>query len=327
MAKATLLIVDDHLQDFDLIVDIFSQQDYLVKSASSGWAALALIENALPDLILLDIEMPGMSGYEVCTQLKTNPYTRDIPVIFVSVSDQLFDKVKAFSVGAVDYVSKPYQIEELLARVNTHLTLKKLTKELAKKEQALQQEVKKRQEYEKILEEIIHIDYLTKTFNRRHFTELGQQEIARAHKNNLPIALVLVTIDHFKDIINAYGHNIGNKILVNLANLCQSKIRDEDILCRYDESEFAIILPNTSKEAAKKMGARLHQVVYQSFMVTGRTNILITVSIGISFWHGGIELEMDLESLLDQAKQSLILAQEKGGNRLEIIEHPHQIKE
>ncbi len=319
MAKATLLIVDDHLRDFDLIVDVLSQQDYLVKSAPSGWGALQLIESTAPDLILLDIEMPGMSGYEVCTRLKANPQTQDIPVIFVSVSDQLFDKVKAFSVGGADYITKPYQIEELLARVNTHLALRDLTRELAEKNQELQYEIAKRQEYEQILEEMAHTDHLTKVLNRKYFIELAEKEIDRSREKNLPLAVILLDIDDFKKVNIAHGHLIGDKILLNLAKLCQSKIRDGDIFARYAGEEFVILLPNATIETAQKTAERLRQVVFQSFMVTGRANILITISLGVAGWDGIGDLSLD--GLLEKSDQALFKAKQAGRNRVVVWEN------
>jgi len=313
MAKATILIVDDHLRDFDLIVDVLSQQDFLVKSATSGWSALTLIESAPPDLILLDIEMPSMSGYDVCAQLKNNPQTQDIPIIFVSVSDQLFDKVKAFSVGGADYISKPYQIEELLARVNTHLALRELQKDLAQKNQELENEITKRKAYEQLLEKMVHTDYLTKVLNQRYFLELAAKEIERAQQKNSPIALIILDIDHFNDINDTYGHLIGDKILQNLANLCQTKIRDGDIFARYGGEEFVILMPNTKIEAAQKIAERIRQSVFHSFMVTGRENVLITISLGITCWDGIRELNLD--DLLDKADQALFEAKEAGRNR------------
>jgi len=318
MAKATLLIVDDHLRDFDLIVDVLSQQDYLVKSSTTGWGALKLIESTAPDLILLDIEMPGMNGYEVCLQLKTNPQTQDIPVIFVSVSDQLFDKVKAFSVGGADYITKPYQIEELLARVRTHLALRDLTKELAEKNQELQREISKSREYEQILEKMAHTDYLTKVLNRRYFFELARKEIERSQQKNLSLAMIILDIDHFKNVNDTHGHLIGDKILVNLANLCQSKIREGDIFARYGGEEFVILMPNATRDAAQKTAERIRQVVFQSFMVTGRVNILITISLGVVCWDGFGEIS--LEGLLDKADQALYKAKQAGRNQVIIWE-------
>lgn len=111
-----ILIVDDKLQNLRLLFDMLSDQGYKVRGAPSGKIALTVARSALPDMVLLDINMPEMDGYEVCQRLKADPITRDIPVLFVSAMGEVFDKVKAFSVGGVDYIAKPFQIEEALTR-------------------------------------------------------------------------------------------------------------------------------------------------------------------------------------------------------------------
>ncbi|MGB0388426.1 MAG: adenylate/guanylate cyclase domain-containing protein [Ardenticatenaceae bacterium] len=130
---ANILVVDDTRPNLRLLVNILSENGYKVRPASNGPRALAVAKESLPDLILLDINMPGMSGYEVCEQLKAHEPTRDIPVIFISVLSEVLDKVKGFAVGGVDYITKPFQVEELLARVRTHLTLRNLQSQLQEK--------------------------------------------------------------------------------------------------------------------------------------------------------------------------------------------------
>ncbi len=136
--KANILIVDDNLQGLRLLMGILTEQ-YDVRPANSGQTALRSISSKLPDLILLDIEMPEMNGYEVCKQLKASPETKDIPVIFISALDEPFDKVKAFNVGGVDYITKPYHVEEVLARISTHLSLFRLQQESQQLNERLRQ--------------------------------------------------------------------------------------------------------------------------------------------------------------------------------------------
>jgi two-component system sensor histidine kinase/response regulator len=129
-SQTDILIVDDTPNNLVLLSAILHQQHYSVRKALNGKMALRSVAMKPPDLILLDIKMPEMNGYEVCTQLKADPKTQDIPVIFLSALDDVLDKVKAFEVGGVDYITKPIQAEEVLARVKTHLTLRQLTKTL-----------------------------------------------------------------------------------------------------------------------------------------------------------------------------------------------------
>ena len=135
--KANILIVDDAIANLRLLIGILTDSGYRIKPASSGKHALSTAQTEPPDLILLDIKMPKMDGYEVCEHLKADERTRDIPVIFISALNEVLDKVKAFSVGGVDYITKPFQIEEVLARLETHLTLRDLQKQVEAREKAL----------------------------------------------------------------------------------------------------------------------------------------------------------------------------------------------
>lgn len=150
--KGDILIVDDTLPNLRLLSTMLMEQGYEVRGVPNGTMALTVIRSIPPDLILLDINMPGLNGYEVCQQLKADPQTQEIPVIFISALDEVLDKVRAFAVGGVDYVAKPFQIEEILARVKTHLTLRSLQKqlqqaneELARVNAALQAELTRHQ--------------------------------------------------------------------------------------------------------------------------------------------------------------------------------------
>lgn len=136
--KKTILVVDDTPENLRLLSEMLSGKGYRVRSAPNGQHALISVQKELPDLILLDIMMPGMDGYEVCHQLKANPHTQEIPVIFISALDEVLDKMTAFSIGGVDYITKPFQVEEVLARVHTHLTLQDMRQSLQEKNNQLQ---------------------------------------------------------------------------------------------------------------------------------------------------------------------------------------------
>jgi diguanylate cyclase (GGDEF)-like protein len=258
--------------------------------------------------------MPGMNGYDVCKSVKENPETREIPVIFISISDQVLDKVRAFSVGGADYITKPIQIEEMLARIQTHLALRDLTGELAKRDQELRREIAKRKEFEQFLEEMARTDNLTKALNRHSFFELSERETIRASKHKLPLSITLLDIDQFKKINDIHGYLIGDQVLSNLANLCQSKIRDGDIFARLGSEEFVVLMPNTTIEEAEKTGERLRQVVFESFLATGRTNVLATISLGVAGYDGTGEL--DLNRLLEKADKALQVSKKEGGNKV-----------
>src|SRR4028118_1360693 len=151
VGEEDILIVDDTPDNLRLLSTVLQSRGYRVRKAINGPLALKGIEIAPPDLILLDVNMPQMNGYEVCEKLKADPQTSEIPVIFLSALDDVSDKVKAFAVGAVDYITKPFQGEEVLARVKNQLTLRVLSKQLSEQNALLQQEIRDRQQAEKAL--------------------------------------------------------------------------------------------------------------------------------------------------------------------------------
>lgn len=148
---SNILLVDDSPANLRLLMDILGKVGYKVRLAHNGQLALMAVEKEPPDLILLDIMMPGMDGYEVCEHLKANEQTRDIPVIFLSALSGIFDKVNAFNVGGVDYIPKPFQEAEVLARIKTHLALQNMQKQLEAQNLQLQQEIKERKRAEEML--------------------------------------------------------------------------------------------------------------------------------------------------------------------------------
>src|SRR4028119_2457788 len=143
-----ILLVDDNPENLRLLSTVLSKQGYKVKKTINGALALRSVEVAKPDLILLDIQMPGMNGYELCQKLKSQEQTADIPVIFLSALHEVFDKVKAFEVGGVDYITKPFQVEEVLAHIENQLSIGRLSKQLTEQNARLQEEIRVRQQVE-----------------------------------------------------------------------------------------------------------------------------------------------------------------------------------
>jgi diguanylate cyclase (GGDEF)-like protein len=313
-AKGKILVVDDSVETLQILRAILFEHGYEVRTAKNGTNALEAVSSEHPDLILLDIEMPGMKGYEVCQRLKADESTKDIPVLFISASDQVLNKVEAFSAGGGDYITKPFHVEEVLIRVDTHMALRSLVKTLEDTNTELNYEISRRHAYEKQLEQLAIRDALTKAFNRRFFIDAAEKEIDRARRNGLPISLLMIDIDHFKQVNDDHGHLVGDQVLINLVKLCQSKIRDVDIFARYGGEEFVILMPNANCEAAIKTAERLRQAVFESFMATGRANVLITLSVGVACWDT-VE-EVNIDSLLEKADKALYRSKELGRNRV-----------
>jgi len=315
-----ILIVDDTPADLRLLADMLAEQGYRVRTAPDGSLALKSAQAIPPDLILLDIKMPDMNGYEVCEQLKADPRTHDIPIIFISVLDQTEDKVKAFTFGGVDYITKPFQGEEVLVRVETHLTLHMLQHQLAAANVELQEsndrlksEIEKRIQAEAKLQELAITDSLTELYNRRYFFELAEQEINRTQRYQHDLAAMMIDLDHFKQINDQYGHLVGDYVLQTVARcLCES-IRETDILGRYGGEEFVVLLPETSLSDGQEIAERLCQTVSANQIATGEHTLSITTSIGIASLE---EDDITIDILIDRADQALFTAKQAGRNQV-----------
>lgn len=241
--KGDVMIVDDTLPNLRLLSTMLTEKGYKVRGVTNGETALTAVSFAPPDLILLDISMPDMDGYEVCRRLKANEQTKQIPVIFISAMNEVLDKVRAFAIGGVDYITKPYHVEEVLMRVKTHLTLRHLQVEL---EQANAE-----------LRRLVTLDGLTQIANRRRFDEYLTQEWLRSAREQQPLALVFCDIDYFKPYNDTYGHQAGDDCLRQVAQTLETVAhRPADLAARYGGEEFALILPNTPQSGAGTGGTQ-----------------------------------------------------------------------
>lgn len=316
-----ILIVDDIPANLHLLSTMLTEQGYRVRPARNGDQTLMSARSAPPDLILLDIKMPDLNGYEVCEQLKADPRTCDIPVIFISALDQTEDKVKAFTYGGVDYITKPFQVEEVLARVKTHLVLYSLQKQLIKVNSQLQEsnellkaEIEKRVQIEAILQKYASTDALTNLLNRRHFFDLAEKELIRAKRYQLYFSLLLIDLDNFKTVNDKHGHLIGDHLLQVVAECIRQNSREVDINGRYGGDEFVVLLPETQPPFSQVFAERLCQIVPQQLEKMKEITFPVTLSIGIANFSG--ESSMSIDTLFDRADQALYLAKEAGRNRL-----------
>ncbi len=315
--KANILIVDDTPANLHLLNDLLKNQGYKTRPMPSGPRALASVEKRLPDMILLDIMMPEMDGYEVCRQLMDDERTKDIPIIFISALDEVFDKVKAFNLGGADYITKPFQAEEVIARVETHLAIRNLIQELETKNDELNREITIRKEYEAELERLAIMDPLTNIYNRRFFFDMANKEIDRSKRYSIPLSLILFDIDHFKKVNDTYGHLVGDQVLINLAKLCQETIRSVDIFARYGGEEFILLMPDSGLKAAQNAAERLREAVAKTNLTDEKIDLVTTISLGVNSWEGGDEL--DFTAFIDQADQALYQSKENGRNQVSIF--------
>lgn len=337
-AKGDILIIDDILENLDLLFTMLVEQGYEVRRVLSGEQALKVVEFDPPDLILLDIRMPDMDGYEVCQRLKAIPSRADIPVIFLSALNDALDKVKAFSVGGVDYITKPFYLEEVLSRIESQLSLyrQKLSLEaeiqhrrqvettLRKINRKLNKEIKKRQQTQKKLryanrqlELLATLDNLTQIANYRRFENYLEQEWYKLQREKMPLSLIMADIDYFKAYNDTYGHPQGNECLKEIAYVIDNTIkRAGDLVARYGGEEFAIVLSNTELEGAIQVAKQIQTAVYachiphQCSQVSDR----ITLSIGVANLIPAPSLKP--QDLIKAADRALYRAKKTGRNQI-----------
>lgn len=261
--RPRLLLVDDEPVNIQTLHQLFAG-DCQVLMATSGAQALALARDRQPDLLLLDVQMPGMDGYEVCAQLKADPTVAQIAVIFVTAHDRPEDETRALEAGAADFISKPFNPAVVRARVRAQLTIK------------LQAD---------LLREMAFVDGLTGVHNRRHFDERLEAEAQRARRGRSSLSLLLADVDFFKRYNDCYGHLAGDDCLRRVARALQSCLhRPADVLSRYGGEEFACILPETDLAGALAVAEAMEEAVRALRIPHERSDVgpFATVSLGIA---------------------------------------------
>ncbi len=301
---STILIVDDTPANLLLLTQLLNAQSYDVRPVSEGAMTLAVARTLRPDLILLDIRMPDMDGYTVCQQLKADPETSQIPVIFISALDDVEDKIRAFECGGVDYITKPFQPLEVLARVRTHLALAQARTALEEANRELQRALAREAE-------LARIDWLTGVYNRSSFYEVAVREFAIATRYKRPLAIGMIDVDHFKQINDRYGHLVGDQVLRSIAQTIAHQIRTTDCIGRFGGEEFILLLPNTDTTASLTLAERLRTTIVGLSVHTDRGDISVTISIGIA---GRQLADTTIEHLIDRADQALYAAKRQGRN-------------
>ncbi|MFA3778311.1 diguanylate cyclase [Yersinia sp. 1652 StPb PI] len=260
--KPKILIVDDHPINIQMLYQAFSS-DYHVCMATSGKQALDVCISQHPDLILLDIEMPGMNGFEVCARLKASPDTQDIPVIFVTAHIDEETETRCFSEGAVDFISKPINRNTVRARVKTHLLLKAQSD---------------------LLRQLVYLDGLTEVHNRRYFDKQLELEWKLSNRNQTPLSMIMIDVDFFKKYNDLYGHQAGDDCLRSIAKVIREALRrPADLVARYGGEEFVCLLPDTELAGAMDMAETIRlQILEQKIQHSGSTVYpFVSISLGV----------------------------------------------
>lgn len=292
-----ILIVDDEPSNLDILMDLL-KDDYKVVAALNGEKALAIAgSGSPPDLILLDILMPKMDGYEVCRHLKENDVTKNLPVIFVTAVSEVMDETRGFKLGAVDYITKPFHPPVVKARVKAHMELKIKSD---------------------MLEQLASIDGLTNLYNRRRLDELLNGEWNRCKRSQEPLSLVMIDIDYFKLFNDTYGHAMGDQCLRDVAwTLKDCLRRPGDIIARFGGEEFAVLLPNTDAEGAEAMATKLRKEVEMLKIPHCSSDVsgVVTISLGVATVFSAFDVDSS-EELLKAADCALYHSKKNGRNQV-----------
>jgi two-component system, cell cycle response regulator len=293
-----ILLAEDSEVIRAMVRQVLQSAGYVVLEAANGQLAFELCRRIRPDIALLDVEMPVLSGPQLLKRLKADPDFSEIPVIFLTSRTSTAEIVEGLRLGAHDYLRKPFEPAELIARVSAAIRVTNLQQQLS------------RQNAE--LELLSRTDQLTGLNNRRSGEERLRAEIETARRHQLPLTVLMLDVDHFKLVNDTYGHGGGDVVLRTLAQRIQSILRISDIAARWGGEEFLITLPNTSLEGGLVLGQRIISVIRDSPMVLDdQRSCPVTVSVGAAETSGE-----SIEDLLRQADEALYSAKREGRNRL-----------
>ncbi len=292
--RPRILAIDDKPENL-YTLGVALSTDFDLQIATSGAMGLALAMEFQPDLILLDLMMPEMDGYETCRRLKADPLTRDIPVIFITARDSPLDEAYGLESGAVDFVTKPINPVVLRARLRTQLTLKRQSE---------------------LLRSLAFIDGLTGIANRRRFDENLESEWRGCRRTRTPLSLVMIDIDQFKQFNDAYGHQAGDTCLQSVASVLKAGVgRSHDIVARYGGEEFVCLMPGAD-QAGAMIKAEALRLAVQALGIAHKGSTVapvVTISLGVATAIPSAELTP--ERLLTAADASLYEAKRTGRNR------------
>ena len=295
--NGTILVADDSMVVRAVLRRQLEADGHTVVEAVNGEQAIEACREHRPDVVLLDVEMPVLDGHATLERLKGDPDLKDIPVVFLTGRVDTADVVTGLRLGAHDYLRKPFEANELVARVSAALRTKSLQDELRARNAEL--------------DRVSRIDMLTGIYNRRHLDEHMRRVISAARRHGRTVGVLLVDIDHFKDVNDQHGHLAGDEVLKEVASRLQGAIRTEDALGRWGGEEFIAVLTDTPAESIGILAERMRQVIASApFVLDDGTRIPVTVSVGHT--HG----TDDAEVLVHRADDALYVAKGAGRNQV-----------
>ncbi len=292
-----LLAIDDSELIHRLLQVRLQGERLELHGALSAREGLQKARELMPEVILLDIELDTMDGFEVLAHLKSDPQTQDIAVIFISAVSDTMDRVRGLDLGAVDFIAKPFEVAELKARVRSALRMQHLVK---------------------MLEYRAQIDSLSGLWNRRYFDQRLQQEWSEARRHGRSLSLIMCDVDRFKRLNDQFGHPFGDQVIERVAQILSGG-RGSDITCRYGGEEFGVILPSTAADRALEVAER-HRVAIESHTWSGHDDVIVTSSFGVADLKS-LPTDAGMEQLVQAADMALYRAKQSGRNRVELATH------
>jgi two-component system cell cycle response regulator len=301
----SIMIIDDSAKQRELIIQTLKKLNIFdqYREAKDGLEGFKALLNTPVDLIISDLEMPHIDGFKFISMIKTRPELQDIPVIILTSSEDSDSKIKGLELGANDYVTKPFNPGELVARVNVQLQIK-----------SLQDQLKRSNE---LLRELSYTDFQTSLYNKRYLMKTLGGEINRAERSNQCFSLIFLDIDFFKEVNDNYGHQNGDIVLTAIAKTIQSGVRNYATVARYGGEEFAIVLPGIPLAGALVVAERMRETIQALSFAPPMGDLRITGSFGVATYPS--EHVNDIDSLLRQADDALYRAKQKGRNRVEAM--------
>lgn len=291
-----ILIVEDNKDDLELLKKKLAKEDYELIIAENGQDALSILEQDRPDLVILDILLPDIDGFEICRRIRKNEQYINLPVLFHTIVNTIDEKLIGLEMGAADFLNKDADERELIIRIRNLLYTKKAIDKMVR---------------------LSVIDSLTNIYNRAYFQHRVRDEFERGKRYKRDFCCIIVGLDNFKHINERLGYIGGDRILKKIAEVIRSNIRGADILCRYGGDEFGWLLPETLLDDAYLAAERLRQFVVTSDLGNETGSVSITLSCGVSSFNNSANAS---EEIFTQAVEALQKAKKEGRNQTRVYE-------
>jgi two-component system cell cycle response regulator len=296
-----VLLVEDNESDAEMVRHFLKDLHLQLERLSNGADAVELCQTGRVDLLLLDILLPGLNGFEVCRQVKNSEKGKDLPIVVITCLEDMDSRLKCIELQADDFLVKPITGRELQARVKILLEKKKQLDRL-------------RSHYEEALNSAV-VDWLTGLYNHGYFKKFLDLEIKKSLRQRYPVTLIMIDIDNFKAVNDAYGHPTGDEILQELAQVVRKAVREVDLVARYGGDEFAVVLPYSDGHGALQVARRIDEAIkkYGFTPKASAQKTLLTVSMGVA---GYPEDAVHVDGLIHSADQKLYMAKTRGKNQI-----------